>query len=147
MTDIATVVFNGRSFGPFREGELGYELVMEIRRLQAALARAAAPEPVAQEAFDPFLSPAEVQALPVGSVVMTETDPAVFGAYEQRVWQRFGGEPDWQFRSPRHEWQSTDGGFQRVEDRDWPPVFSNNRRVRLLYTPGPLPVGGESDGE
>ncbi|WP_449278015.1 hypothetical protein [Leucobacter sp. GX24907] len=97
----------------------------------------------AREPFDPYLTPDEVKDLPVGSVVMTETDPEVFGFYEQRVWQRFGGEPDWQFKSPRHDWQSTDGGFQRVADRDWPPVFAQNRRVRLLFTPGPLPVGGE----
>ena len=61
-------------------------------------------------ARDAEITPDELDALPVGSVVMSiMQDP-----HEQRVWQRFGGEPDWQFGMPRHDWQSTDGGFVRV---------------------------------
>ena len=79
---------------------------------------------------------ASLDSLPIGSVVMTETDPEKFGAHEQRVWQKFGGEPDWQFGVPRHEWQSTDGGFVRVDEAaDGRHSFATNRRVTVLYVP------------
>jgi len=110
-----------------------------ISRLAAALTK-----PERLPSIDPFLEPAEVAALPVGSVVMTETDAEVFGVYEQRVWQKFGGVPEWQFQHPRHDWQSTDGGFVRVGDseRHGAPVFAMSRRVRLLYAPVQFPEGG-----
>lgn len=43
--DTATVRIDGREFGPYVENTVGYTLVMEIMRLNAALSRAAAPEP------------------------------------------------------------------------------------------------------
>lgn len=79
----------------------------------------------------------ELDALPVGSVVMTETNPVTFGVYEQRVWMRHGGVGDWQFpQFKRHDWQSTDGGFQEMDA----PVhvrglWTTNRRVTVLYRP------------
>lgn len=82
------------------------------------------------------LTPEQINALPVGAVVMTETDPATFGVYEQRVWQKFGGVPEWQFGFPRHEWQSTDGGFEQVGQSDrHRGQFGFNRRVTLLWMP------------
>lgn len=78
------------------------------------------------------LTAEQVLALPIGSVVMATTRRS-FGVYEQRVWMRYGGEPGWQFGNHRHEWQSTDGGFQRVEDAQHPPVFTWNRAVTLLH--------------
>lgn len=91
---------------------------------------------VAEEPESRSLTPEEINALPVGSVVMTETDVVRFGAYEQRVWQKLGGQPDWQFGVPRHEWQSTDGGFERVgELARLRGRFGFNRRVTLLWVP------------
>ena len=82
------------------------------------------------------LTPEEINALPIGSVVMTETHVDRFGAYEQRVWQKFGGDPDWQFGVPRHEWQSTDGGFERVGNAErHRGQFGFNGRVTLLWVP------------
>ncbi|OIU88624.1 hypothetical protein [Microbacterium sp. AR7-10] len=84
----------------------------------------------------PILTPEDINALPVGAVVMTETNPATFGVYEQRVWQKFGGVPEWQFGFPRHEWQSTDGGFERVGQPDYlRGRFGFNRHVTLLWVP------------
>lgn len=76
----------------------------------------------------------ELDALPIGSVVMTITDPDTFGVYEQRVWQKFGGSRDWQFGNRRHEWQSTDGGFVRVGEQHG-TGFASTRSVVVLYVP------------
>lgn len=78
------------------------------------------------------VEPPSLDSLPIGSVVMTETLRS-FGALEQRVWQKFGGAPDWQFGIPRHDWQSTDGGFVRVGDPAAGLAF--NRRFTVLYVP------------
>lgn len=83
--------------------------------------------------------------LPTGSVVMTETFPD-FGAYEQRVWQKFGGEPSWQYPDFRHhEWQSTDGGFERVgTEPRCRGTFTMGRKVTVLYRP---PCGADEVAE
>lgn len=100
---------------------------------------------VAEEPEARSLTPDEINALPIGSVVMTETIIESFGAYEQRVWQKFGGQPDWQFGMPRHEWQSTDGGFERVGNAErHRGQFGFNRRVTLLWVP--VKQEGEPDG-
>lgn len=93
--------------------------------------------PLTTTAEPRYMTVDEINALPIGSVVMTVTDPAEFGLYEQRVWQKFGGTPDWQFGVPRHEWQSTDGGFARHEPRtrERGPVFAENRKLVVLYLP------------
>jgi hypothetical protein len=125
---------------------LGFNQAQDIIEpyVEQLAALAVSPAPARDESLEPeWLSPHEVRALPVGSVVMTETDPESFGVYEQRVWQRFGGAPDWQFQHSRYEWQSTDGGFVRVSDAERGPAFAVNRRVTLLYSPGPLPVTEE----
>jgi len=79
----------------------------------------------------------ELDALPIGSVVMTMTDPVTFGVYEQRVWQKYGGAREWQFGRPAHDWQSTDGGFVETGHMQVPFAwsFAFNRRVLVLFTP------------
>ncbi|MCC4906949.1 hypothetical protein [Microbacterium sp. cx-59] len=78
----------------------------------------------------------EIDALPIGSVVMTVTDPEHFGLYEQRVWEKHGGTREWQFGSPRKEWQSTDGGFQRTDvEQRHRALFATNRKVIVLFVP------------
>ncbi len=85
------------------------------------------------------MTKAEIDALPVGSVVMTETDPETFGVYEQRVWMRHGGHGDWQFpQYKRHDWQATDGGFQRMGEQ-YGSGFACNRIVTVLYRPDQQP--------
>lgn len=76
-----------------------------------------------------IMSREELNALPVGSVIMTFTDPENFGLYEQRVWEKFGGARGWQFGEPKHEWQSTDGGFVRVGND---PIF-DNRKILVVF--------------
>lgn len=133
----------GQDFGrltgkPRRSDRSAVELWEE--HLADALSRTAAPD--AQEAFDPYLSPAQVHALPVGSVIMTETDPEVFGVYEQRVYHRLGGESGWQYMTSRYERPLREGGLQQIEELRG---FCGGQRVRLLYTPGALPVGGDDE--
>lgn len=79
-------------------------------------------------------SAAELAALPPGSVVMTEVFIERKGVTERRVWQKFAGEPDWQFGHPRHEWQATDGGFERVGEA-YAGTWLINRRATVLYRP------------
>jgi hypothetical protein len=76
-----------------------------------------------------YMSNDELNSLPVGSVIMTVTEPESFGLYEQRIWEKFGGVQEWQFGMPRHEWQSTDGGFVRVGND---PLF-DNRKIVILF--------------
>lgn len=79
------------------------------------------------------MTAAELNALPIGSVIMTVTEPASFGFYEQRVWQKFGGSREWQFGVERHDWQSTDGGIIRVGNA---PDFYN-RKIVVLFEATP----------
>lgn len=96
-----------------------------------ALERAA----TALETTARFMPTDELEALPIGSVVMTVTERS-FGVYEQRVWQKFGGSKDWQFGFPRHEWQSTDGGFVRTgEQQRYRAHFAHHRAVVVLFVP------------
>lgn len=76
-----------------------------------------------------IMSREELNALPIGSVIMTFTDPERFGLYEQRVWEKFGGAREWQFGNPKHEWQCTDGGFVRVGND---PMF-DNRKILVVF--------------
>ncbi len=82
--------------------------------------------------------------LPVGSVVMTETLDG-FGSLERRVWMRHGGGDS----GLLHDWQSTDGGFQRMgaapHARD---LWALNRRVIVLYRPDAvLVIPGQNPGK
>lgn len=79
--------------------------------------------------------PSDLDALPVGSVVMTLMTVA---PYEQRVWQKFGGEREWLTGWRRHEWQSTDGGIVRVGDPA-DCICLGPRRLVLLYRPDVTP--------
>ncbi len=85
-------------------------------------------------------TPEELDALPVGSVVMTETRRGFGGGYEQRVWMRHGGQG-----SPLiHDWQSTDGGFQRVgEPEHARGMWAVNRNVTVLYRPDAPSLGAD----
>ena len=83
---------------------------------------------------------AELDSLPIGSVVMTETHRGFGGGYEQRVWMRHGGQG-----SPLiHDWQSTDGGFQRVgEPEHARGMWAVNRNVTVLYRPDAPSLGAD----
>jgi hypothetical protein len=106
-----------------------YDAIEVVSRTPAGEWTTATPEPAVR-----YLTQDEIDALPIGSVVMTTTDPEHFGLYEQRVWQKFGGAREWQFGQPRHEWQSTDGGFVRVGAQQI-TGFALSRRVVLLFEP------------
>lgn len=130
VLDAAMRAYNEKLRRAVPDAEIDFEVLGVVRDAEVR-AGVVAEEPEARS-----LTPDEINALPIGSVVMTETIIESFGAYEQRVWQKFGGGPDWQFGMPRHEWQSTDGGFERVDNADrHRGQFGFNRRVTLLWVP------------
>jgi hypothetical protein len=101
------------------DGTLGREAAAHV----AAALRVSAPETV--------ITVEELDALPVGSVIMTTYDRG--RSIERRVWQKFGQEPEWQFGMPRWEWQSTDGGFQR--ERAHSSIIGPAGFARVLFRP------------